>query len=208
MSVELNFEGFRDLIQRVGVQWYAQAKKEYKSEFGAIDAYLAKNPFTAEQTTDNEGAYEKLMDIRMKMFELSYEIDRHHDAYMEFMEQCLDKQDLLAQVGQGLRTEEKHLIYLELMIMEQVADWEVGTGRMEQESGWDKPKKLVVTLPNGTTKTVGISQGAQKRYWFGICPISNKIGNLKMCGGCKWLVMLEKRNKKKIGLVTKHCAKF
>ena len=47
---------------------------------------------------------------------------------MEFMEQCLDKQDLLAQVGQGLRIEEKHLIYLELMIMEQVADWEVGTG--------------------------------------------------------------------------------
>ena len=49
---------------------------------------------------------------------------------MEFMEQCLDKQDLLAQVGQGLRIEEKHLIYLELMIMEQVADWEVGTGNI------------------------------------------------------------------------------
>ena len=46
------------------------------------------------------------------------------------MEQCLDKQDLLAQVGQGLRIEEKHLIYLELMIMEQVADWEVGTGNI------------------------------------------------------------------------------
>ena len=45
------------------------------------------------------------------------------------MEQCLDKQDLLAQVGQGLRIEEKHLIYLELMIMEQVADWEIGTGK-------------------------------------------------------------------------------
>ena len=104
---------------------------------------------------------------------------------MEFMEQTLDKQDLLAQVGQGLRPEEKHLIYLELMIMEQVADWEIGTGRMEQESGWDKPKRLVVTLPNGTTKTVGISQGAQKRYWFGVCPVSSKIGNLKMCGGCK-----------------------
>ena len=58
-------------------------------------------------------------------------------------------------------------------------------GRMEQESGWDKPRKLVVTLPNGTTKTIGISQGTQKRYWFGICPVSSKIGNLKMCGGCK-----------------------
>jgi hypothetical protein len=60
---------------------------------------------------------------------------------MEFMEQCLDKQDLLAQVGQGLRIEEEHLIYLELMIMEQVADWEVGTGRMEKEGpGWDQGK--------------------------------------------------------------------
>ena len=56
---------------------------------------------------------------------------------------------------------------------------------MEQESGWDKPRRLVVTLPNGTTKTIGISQGSSKRYWFGICPISLKIGNLKMCGGCQ-----------------------
>ena len=60
------------------------------------------------------------------------------------------------------------------------------TGRMEKEGpGWDQTKRLVVTLPNGTTKTVGISQGAQKRYWFGVCPISSKIGNLKMCSGCK-----------------------
>ena len=103
------------------------------------------------------------------------------------MEQALDKPDLLAQVTQGLKLEEKHLVYLELMIMEQVADWEIGTGRMEQESGWDKPKRLVVTLPNGTTKTIGISQGTQKRYWFGICPVSSKIGNLKMCGGCKMI---------------------
>ena len=47
---------------------------------------------------------------------------------MEFMEQSLDKPDLLAQVTQGLKLEEKHLVYLELMIMEQVADWEIGTG--------------------------------------------------------------------------------
>lgn len=44
------------------------------------------------------------------------------------MEQSLDKPDLLAQVTQGLKLEEKHLVYLELMIMEQVADWEIGTG--------------------------------------------------------------------------------
>jgi hypothetical protein len=43
----------------------------------------------------------------------------------------------------------------------------------------------VVTLPDGKTKTIGISQGTQKRYWFGVCPVSSKIGNLKMCGGCK-----------------------
>jgi len=196
MSVELNFEGFRDLIQRVAVQWYALAKKEFGADMAVVDAYLAKNPFTAEQSSENEAAYEKLMDIRCKLFELSYEIDRHHDAYMEFMEQTLDKQDLLAQVGQGLRPEEKHLIYLELMIMEQVADWEIGTGRMEQESGWDKPKRLVVTLPNGTTKTVGISQGAQKRYWFGVCPVSSKIGNLKMCGGCKMVGYVGKEEQK------------
>ncbi len=50
------------------------------------------------------------------------------------MEQALDKPDLLDQVTEGLILEEKHLVYIELMIMEQVADWEVGTGRMEQES--------------------------------------------------------------------------
>ena len=60
--------------------------------------------------------------------ELSYEIDKNHDSYMEFMEQTLDKPDLLAQVTQGLKLQEKHLVYLELMIMEQVADWEIGTG--------------------------------------------------------------------------------
>ena len=69
--------------------------------------------------------------------------------------------------------------------MEQVADWEIGVGRAEQDSGWDKPSRLVVTLPNGSTKTIGISQGTQKRYWFGICPVSFKIGNLKLCSGCK-----------------------
>ena len=34
----------------------------------AVDAYLAKNPFTAEQTADNEIAYEKLMDVRCKLY--------------------------------------------------------------------------------------------------------------------------------------------
>ncbi len=43
-------------------------------------------------------------------------------------------------------------------IMEQVADWEVGTGRADQESNWTKQKKMVVCLPDGKTKTIGISQ--------------------------------------------------
>ena len=43
--------------------------------------------------------------------------------------------------------------------MEQVADWEVGTGRApDQESNWTKSKTMVVSLPDGKTKTIGISQ--------------------------------------------------
>ena len=73
------------------------------------------------------------------------------------------------------------------------------TGRMEKEGpGWDQGKRLVVTLPNGTTKTVAISQGAQKRYWFGICPISSKIGNLKMCSCCKIVGYVGKEEQVKI----------
>lgn len=63
----MNFEGFKDLIQRVAMQWYSAAKKEIP-DMDAIDAYLSINPFTAEQTHDNEEAYERLMDIRMKLY--------------------------------------------------------------------------------------------------------------------------------------------
>ena len=54
---------------------------------------------------------------------------------MDFMNQCLENSDLLAKATSGISVEEKHLIYLELMIMEQVEDWEVGVGKTEQESG-------------------------------------------------------------------------
>lgn len=54
----------------------------------------------------------------------------------------MDKPDLLAQVTEGLTLQERHLLYVELMIMEQVADWEIGTGRTEQESS-----KSVVPQP-------------------------------------------------------------
>ena len=51
------------------------------------------------------------------------------------MNQCLESPDLLSKATSGITVEEKHLIYIELMIMEQVEDWEVGVGKTEQESG-------------------------------------------------------------------------
>ncbi len=45
---------------------------------------------------------------------------------MEFIEQTMDSPSLMDRVVSGLTKEEKHLVQLELMIMEQVADWEVG----------------------------------------------------------------------------------
>ena len=49
------------------MEWYAKAKKEI-TDIEAVDAYLAVNPFSAQQTSDNEDAYEKLMDCRMKLY--------------------------------------------------------------------------------------------------------------------------------------------
>lgn len=63
----MNFEGFKDLIQRVAIQWYSLARKEI-TDIEAVDAYLSINPFTAEQTSDNEEAYERLMDVRCKLY--------------------------------------------------------------------------------------------------------------------------------------------
>ena len=53
---------------------------------------------------------------------------------MEFMEQALESPDLLKQLTEGIPIREKHLVHLELMIMEQVQDWEVGTGKIDQGS--------------------------------------------------------------------------
>ncbi len=36
-------------------------------------------------------------------------------------------------------------------------------------------KPLVVSLPNGTTRTLTIQQEPQKRYWFAMCPVSCKV---------------------------------
>ena len=95
-----------------------------------------------------------------------------------------------------LRKEERNLIDLELMIMEQVQDWEMDIGKVEAESEWDKVQDLVVTLPNDSTKTIRISSEPQKRSWFGLCPNSMKIGSLKMCGGCKMVGYFGKDDQK------------
>ena len=61
---------------------------------------------------------------------------------------------------------------------------------------WTKSHRMVLSLPDGKTKTVAISQAVSKRYWFGICPVSSKIGNLKMCGGCQWVGYVGKEEQK------------
>jgi hypothetical protein len=63
-------------------------------EMDYVRSYLAESPFTAKQTPENELAYERLMDVRLKLVDLSYEIDRSHDAYMRFMQQTLNSPDL------------------------------------------------------------------------------------------------------------------
>ncbi len=53
---------------------------------------------------------------------------------MEFIEQVLETPDLMTSLVTGLTVEEKHLVHLELMIMEQVADWELDIGKVEANS--------------------------------------------------------------------------
>ena len=90
-DIKMNFEGFQDLISRVVGEWYSSVKRgSTEEEMVMVNNYLSESPFRAKQTKENELAYEKLMDTRMKLYDLSYEIDRNHDSYMEFMEQAID----------------------------------------------------------------------------------------------------------------------
>ena len=63
----MNFEGFKILIQRVAGEWWNLARREI-IEIDSIKAYLQDSPFLAKQTPENEAAYEKLMDIRCKLY--------------------------------------------------------------------------------------------------------------------------------------------
>ena len=124
----MNFEGFQDLMRRVARTWYERARVEIL-EFDLVTAYLQHSPFTSQQTPNHETAYERLMDVRLKLVELSYEIDRNHDAYMRFMAQTLNSPDLKNRICRPLKKEERNLVDLELMIMEQVQDWELDVGK-------------------------------------------------------------------------------
>ena len=67
----------------------------------------------------------------MLLQELSAEIDSNHDSYMEFTEQTLESPDLMKRLVTGLTTHEKHLVELELMIIEQVLQNRLVDGEKE-----------------------------------------------------------------------------
>merc|ERR1712004_652270 len=195
IKMTMNFEGFQDLMRRIARAWYERAKAEI-IEMNMVNNYLKESPFVAKQTPENELAYEKLMDVRLKMVDLSYEIDRNHDAYMRFMGTTLNSMDLKNKICKTLKTEERNLVDLELMIMEQVQDWELDVGKTTAESNWDKVQDMIVTLPDDTTSTIRITAEPQRRSWFGLCPVSMKIGSLKMCGGCKLVGYFSREDQK------------
>ena len=68
-------------------------------EMDMVNAYLKDSPFTSKQTPENEIAYERLMDVRLKLVDLSFEIDKYHDAYMRFLTQTLNSPDLKNRIG-------------------------------------------------------------------------------------------------------------
>ena len=46
-------------------------------EMDYVNEYLKGSPFIAKQSPENELAYERLMDVRLKLVDLSYEIERY-----------------------------------------------------------------------------------------------------------------------------------
>ena len=85
-------------MRRIARTWYERSKVEVM-EMDLVNAYLQESPFTAKQSTENELAYERLMDVRLKLVELSYEIDKYHDSYMRFLTQTLESPDLKKKIG-------------------------------------------------------------------------------------------------------------
>ena len=85
-------------MRRIARTWYERSKVEVM-EMDLVNSYLQESPFTAKQSTENELAYERLMDVRLKLVELSYEIDKYHDSYMRFLTQTLNSPDLKNRIG-------------------------------------------------------------------------------------------------------------
>ena len=69
----MNFEGFKSLIQRVAIEWWALARKEI-IEIDPVKRYLQDSPFNAKETPENASAYERLMDSRCKLYVSSFDI--------------------------------------------------------------------------------------------------------------------------------------
>ncbi len=63
-------------------------------------------------------------------------------------------------------------------------------------SGWQTTRRLVVHVPDGSTRTISVSQTPDKRYWFGLCCVSSKIGGMKQCGGCHVVGYIGKEEQK------------
>ena len=80
----MNFEGFKDLIHRVVTQWWQLAKKEIV-ELDFVTTYLEESPFKAKQTPGNEIAYEKLMDVRVKLYVSATEVRNHRGQPNEML---------------------------------------------------------------------------------------------------------------------------
>ena len=64
----MNFQGFKYLIERVAREWLQASKDAFKENFKSIHAYLQTDPFSAAQTEETEKSYEKLMDVRLKLY--------------------------------------------------------------------------------------------------------------------------------------------
>ena len=82
-----------------------------------VNAYLQDSPFTAKQSPENEIAYERLMDVRLKLVDLSFEIDKYHDSYMRFLTQTLNSPDLKNRIGKVVIILNQYLTHRHLLVI-------------------------------------------------------------------------------------------
>ena len=114
-----------------------------------VKAYLQDSPFTAKQSPENEIAYERLMDVRLKLVDLSFEIDKYHDSYMRFLTQTLNSPDLKNRIG---KVKKYFLTYLTNLITQTSA----------LKKGREKPNR-----PGADDHGAGAGLGARYRQGGG-----------------------------------------